>query len=121
MVKGMGYAQIVLMTVILVCLAFNQALVERNVATRTRLMPVMKDLKELERQNAISSNKLHAITDQLHPLMLPTLYDPWLLRNVIPIGSGCIMLNSLLLLLCLRWKSQTTLQKTGDNQETVNG
>jgi hypothetical protein len=119
--EGSKYLQIILLTTSFVCLAFNSALMKRNQATRQRLKPVIEDLKKLQEKNAISSKELHAIKDQFDPLMYPMLHDPWLLRYTIPIGSGCMVLNSLMMLLCLRWKSQAMRPNTGDNQATVNG
>lgn len=119
--KGMGFFQVVLLTIAMVCLAFTYAVMDRNKATRDQLKPVIENLEQLRENKAISSAELYAITDQFKPLMYPILYDPWLLRNTLPIGSACIILHSLLMMIQLRWKSQALHSQAAPAQDTVNG
>lgn len=117
----MGFFQVVLLTIAMVCLAFTYAVMDRNKATRAQLQPVIENLKQLRDNKSISSNELHAITEQFNPLMYPMLRDPWLLRNTLPIGSACIILHSLLMMIQLRWKSQALHSQTAPALDTVNG
>lgn len=117
---GSKYLQIILMTISVVCLVYNSAMIARNQITCEPLKPVIEDLKELHDKNTISSEELDNIKDQLDPLMHPELHEPWPLRYTLPIGSGCILFSSLLQLQSRRWKSREPLPKAV-HQETANG
>ncbi|MES2439065.1 MAG: hypothetical protein V4584_08355 [Verrucomicrobiota bacterium] len=90
------FAQSVLFTLFIVCLALTTALTLRDTANRRTVNTAIEKLRQLKEDKSISSSGFHDITDQLNPLLHPSSHDPWLLRNLSPIGSVCMIVMCLL-------------------------
>ena len=90
------FAQSILFTIAIVCLALTTASTQRDKANREIVNAAIEKLQQLKDDKSISSREFYDLKDHFTPLLYPTLHDPWLLRHLSPIGSLCLIAMFLL-------------------------